>query len=117
METEFQSVLFADVEQFALENTPGARAVIKRPRLQMVNRNQLLMRVVDIEQLIEPKHPARAVWKFIGERDLSRFHSQIEASKGVAGRPARDPRLMVSLWICAYMEGVQSAREIERQWR
>jgi transposase len=118
MENEPQGVLFADVRLWQPGQpvaTNGAAAETTRPRLQVINRNQLIMRTVDVELLVGPEHPARAVWELIGQRDLAQFYNQIGATEGVAGRPARDPRLMLSLWIYAYMEGIPSAREIARQ--
>jgi transposase len=114
MENESQAVLFADVHLWRAPQ-PKTPPAGERPRLQVVNRNQLILRTVDVEQLIGPEHPARAVWELLGQRDLSKFYNQIEATEGSAGRPARDPRLLLSLWICAYMEGTPSAREIARQ--
>jgi transposase len=84
------------------------------PRLQPVNRQQMVWRAVDVEQLIGEEHPARAIWELVGKLDLSSFHQAIGAVEGVAGRPALDPQLLISLWIYAYSEGVGSAREISR---
>lgn len=85
----------------------------KAPRVRIVNRQQMLMRPIDVEKLIEEDHPARAIWELVGRLDLGSYYGEIEAVEGVAGRPALDPRMMVSLWIFAYSEGVGSAREIE----
>ncbi len=50
--------------------------------------------------------------------DLSSFAEPLRTTQGSAGRPAWDPRLLVSIWVYAYSEGISSAREIERvmQW-
>ena len=85
----------------------------RAPRVRVVNRQQMLMRPIDVDKLIEEDHPARAIWELVGRLDLSSYYGEIEAVEGVAGRPALDPRVMVSLWIFAYSEGVGSAREIE----
>ena len=77
--------------------------------------NQLVLRPVDVEQLVGPDHPARAIWELVGQRDLRRFYEKIQAVEGVAGRPATDPRLLISLWIYAYMDGTPSAREIAQR--
>ena len=37
--------------------------------------------------------------------------------EGKAGRPATDPQIFLALWIYATVEGVGSAREIERLCR
>jgi len=85
------------------------------PRLKHVNRNQLLLRTVDVEQLVEPDHRVRAIWELVGRLDLTRFEQPIAAVEGRAGRPAWDPQLLISLWVYAYGEGVSSAREVERR--
>jgi len=114
MEGEPQAVMFADVHLWERRPAPvregtGEGSV---PRLERVDRNQLLLRPVDVERLIPPDHPARAIWELVGQCDLSRFYDQIEAVEGSAGRPARDPQLLISLLIYGYQEGIPSAREI-----
>src|SRR3989442_15148701 len=84
-------------------------------RLKRVNRQQMVLRAVEVEKLIEADHVARAVWELVGRLDLSRFRAAIESVEGEAGRPAFDPQLLISVWIYAYSEGVSSAREIERR--
>ena len=85
-----------------------------KPRFEPINREQMVMRVVDVEQLVDQDHPVRAIWEFVGRLDLSSFCEQIRAFEGERGRPAYNPRLMVCLWIYAYSRGVSSAREIAR---
>jgi transposase len=80
-----------------------------------VNRAQVVWRTVDVEELIEPDHPARAIWALSGQLDLKGFYEPIEAVAGVAGRTPWDPRLLVSLWVYAYSRGISSAREIARR--
>jgi transposase len=93
----------------------AAQAPEPRARIKPVERNQMMMRPVDVERLIEEDHPARAIWEFIGQLDLSAYVQPIEAVEGVAGRPVWDPRLLISLWIYAYSRGIGSAREIRRR--
>ena len=93
----------------------GVGAEEREPRLKRVNRQQMVLRAVDVEKLIEADHVARAIWELAGRLDLSGFRAAIESVEGEAGRPAFDPRLLISLWIYAYSEGVSSAREIERR--
>jgi transposase len=80
-----------------------------------VDRRQLTWRVIDVENLIEEDHPARAIWELVGRLDLSPYRAGIRAVEGRAGRPALDPHLLISLWIYAYSQGVGSAREIARR--
>jgi transposase len=97
------------------ESAEGAPSVAAKPRVKTINRAQLLMRTVDVERLIAEDHPARAIWEFTGRLDLSPFYEAIGAVSGVAGRSAWDPRLLISLWILAYSQGVGSAREVARR--
>ena len=62
-----------------------------RPRVQPVDRSQMVWRTVDVEQLIEPDHPARALWELTRRLDLSGFYAPIAAVEGVAGRTPWDP--------------------------
>lgn len=85
------------------------------PRLKVVDRGQMLFRVVEVERLVEDDHPARAIWALVSGLDLSGFHGLIKAVEGVAGREPWDPRLLISLWIYAYSRGIGSAREVARR--
>ena len=87
----------------------------KELRLKEVNRQQMILRAVDVEKLIEADHAARAIWELVGRLELSGFSAAIASVEGEAGRPAYDPRLLISLWIYAYSEGVSSAREVARR--
>jgi len=80
-----------------------------------VDRSQSLLRPVIVERLIDEDDPARAIWELTGCLDLGAFYEPIQAVEGVAGRNATDPRLLVSLWLLAYSQGVGSAREVERR--
>jgi len=92
--------------------TPSVPA---RPRVKPVDRSQLTWQMLDVERLIEPDHPARAIWELVGQVKLEGFYAPIEAVEGTAGRTPWDPRLLVSLWIYAYSRGISSAREIARR--
>ena len=83
-------------------------------RLKQINRQQMLLRPVEVEKLVEQDHPVRAIWELVGRLDLGPFYVDIEAVEGVAGRPVWDPQLLISLWLYAYKDGVSSAREIAR---
>jgi transposase len=95
--------------------TPAAQAVPARPRVKPVDRSQMSWQMMDVERLIEPEHPARAIWELVGRLKLEGFYAPIEAVEGTAGRTPWDPRLLVSLWIYAYSRGISSAREIARR--
>jgi transposase len=105
-----------EAKQETVSSLPIPVCPEERPRrLQRVNRQQLILRAVDVEKLIAPDHAARAIWELVGRLDLRGFTAEIESVEGVAGRPAYDPQLLISLWIYAYSEGVSSAREVARR--
>jgi transposase len=83
-------------------------------KLRVPNRNQLAWARIDLDELIALDHKARAIWHLTGGLDLTSFQKELRTQKGDTGRAAWDPRLLVSLWIYALSEGVNSAREIER---
>ena len=91
---------------------------VGKPRYEVIDREQLCWRPIDIERLIGAEHPARAVWEFIGRLDLSPYQEEARAVEGKAGRPGWEPRLLVSLWVYGYSQGIGSARAIEElcQW-
>jgi transposase len=84
-------------------------------RFQPINRQQMVFRTVDVEQLLEPDHLARAIWEMTGRLDLTAYTEEVRAVEGRAGRPGIDPRLLISLWVYAYSERVSSAHEVERR--
>jgi transposase len=99
------------------DNTPVAalkEGEQRRVRRKEINRQQLLLRPVEVEKLVDLDHPVRAIWELVGRLNLEPFYVEVESVEGVAGRPVWDPRLLISLWIYAYKEGVSSAREIAR---
>jgi transposase len=83
-------------------------------RVMKANRAQIEMRSVDLEGLLPADHQARAVWAFVERIDLAPLYDQVEAVEGEAGRPAIDPAILVALWLYATLEGVGSARALER---
>src|SRR5215211_6023733 len=96
------------------EAKPEASAVKRKPRLMLPNRAQVELRPMDLESLLAPDHPARAVWEFVESLDLTPLYAKVQAVEGVAGRPAIDPRIYLALWLYATIEGVGSARALER---
>jgi transposase len=100
-------------DEAGLNNGEEVRA--GKPRYEEINRDQLCWRVVDVERLIGEEHPARAIWEFVGQLDMSGYREEARAVEGKAGRPGWEPRLLISLWVYAYSEGVGSARAIEQQ--
>ncbi|HUJ69646.1 MAG TPA: IS1182 family transposase [Syntrophorhabdales bacterium] len=99
---------------YGKKDEPSPRTEAK-PRLIPVDRKQMRIVPVDVERLIPDDHEARAIWDFVGMLDLSPYYNDIGSLEGDAGRPAYDPRVLVSLWLHALSKGVGSAREIARR--
>ena len=83
-------------------------------RVVRPDRRQLRWDMVDLEGLLPADHRARLVWSFVESLDLSPLYDQVLSREGEAGRPAADPAVLLSLWLYATVEGVGSARELER---
>jgi transposase len=65
-----------------------------------------------IDDLLEPDHPARAVWRFAEGLELTALYDRIRARGPTAGRPPIDPRILVGLWLYATLAGVKSANAL-----
>jgi transposase len=85
-----------------------------RPRLRTANRQQIVFRTAALDDLIPPDHPARIVWEFVGGLDLSPLYDSIKSVAGNAGRPRIDPKILMALWTYATLDGVGSARQLDR---
>ena len=86
----------------------------KQVKTVVVDRSQMKWEVLDLETLIGPDHAARAIWNVCGHFDLSRFEAGRKTRKGEAGRPCWPARLLVSIWVYSYTQGIASARAIAR---
>lgn len=103
--------LFPDLDTVpGLESSPREGA----PRIETANREQIELTPTDLESLLPPGHAARLVWRFVDGLDLSAFYAGIRAREGGVGRPAIDPKILIALWLYATIQGVGSAREVDR---
>ena len=78
------------------------------------DRTQLRWDMVDLESQLALEHRARVVWRFVETLDLSGLYAGIRAREGEPGRPPPDPRILLGLWLFATLEGVGSARQLDR---
>ena len=88
----------------------------REPRLRQAKRTQLI-RNWSLDQALPSDHTARTVWQYVCAIDLSAFLDTIRARQGLPGRDATDPRVLLALWMYATIDGVASARELERLCR
>src|SRR5258707_13976531 len=92
---------------------PAVAASPVQPRVKPVDRLQLTWQMLDVERLIEPDHPARAIWDLVGRLKLAGLYATIEAGGGVAGGTPWDPRVLVSMSSYADSRGISSARQMD----
>src|ERR1700681_1749473 len=51
---------------------------------------------------------------FVESLDLSKLYDAIKSREGKPGRPPPDPAVLLALWLYATIEGIGSARHLER---
>jgi len=89
-------------------------SVVPAPRVRTPVRNQIELRSVDLESLISFDHPARIIWEYVEGLDLRPLYAEIKSVEGRPGRNTTDPRVLMALWLYATLEGVGSARALDR---
>lgn len=109
-----QAGLFSREELPAVEPSAARSVGGGAPRVMSPQRDQIELRPVDLESLLAPDHPARTVWAFVQAMDLAPLYARIKSVAGRGGAPAIDPAVLVALWLWATIDGVGSAREVDR---
>lgn len=101
-----------------MKEEPGSKSKaeekVRRVRVKPINRQQMVLRAVEVEKLVPEDHEVRAIWEFVGRLNLRRYYEEIKVGEGEAGCSAFDPQVLISVWIYAYSKGVGSAREVSR---
>lgn len=83
-------------------------------RYVQAQRNAIVFEHFEFDALIGAEHPARVVWSYVQQVDLSGLREWIRAGAHAPGQPPPDPRVVLALWLYACIEGVGSARHLER---
>jgi transposase len=104
----------SDKSLFEMSPAPSEPAVDTEPRYETPNRAQVELYPSDLEGLLPPGHAARLVWRFVDGLRLEAFYAAIRAREGGPGRAAIDPKILIALWLYATIDGVGSARELDR---
>jgi transposase len=97
------------------QETPGAPA--GKPRFQRAERRQIEWQAFSLDQLLQDDHPARLVWAYVESLDVSPWYEQIRAVEGHVGRSPIDPKILLAVWLYATIDGVSSARKLDRLCR
>ena len=83
-------------------------------RVKVPERRQVIWRDISLDEMLAADHRARIVWGYVDSLDLSRLYAKINAVQGKAGRDAVDPRILLAIWMFATIEGISSARQLDR---
>lgn len=89
-------------------------------RFVVPDRDQVFMAAVSYREVLGDDHPVWTVIDVVDVLDLSVVYGRYGQDPAVGGRPAIDPRVLLSLLIFGYSEGKRSSRELEvacrRDW-
>jgi transposase len=110
-----QAVLVEALAERPPAPSPTAPPGERKPRLKPVDRQQVCLRMIDPDRLVEEDHPVRAIWDLLGRLDLSPFYEGIKAVEGRPGRHCSDPRVLIALGLYAISRGVREARALD-EW-
>jgi len=83
-------------------------------RLETAERSQVEFQQSALDDLLSPDHRARQVWDYVEGLDLGVLYRRIRTTVRSTGRPAIDPAILMSLWLYGTLEGVGSARLLDR---
>lgn len=104
-----------DLDPSGLVGEPPAEAPrIGAPRLLRPDRAQVRMQAASHDALVAPNHRVRLMWRFVEGLDLTTLLSPIKSREHGPGRPAIDPRILLTLWLYGTSKGIGSATEIDR---
>ena len=106
---------FSDDIQSDIEKNVNQQCT--RKSLQRASRNQIEFKIASLDELIPEDHRARDVWEFTSKLDFSSFLNEIKIPEGCKGPQTKDPRILMTLWLYATLEGIYSARQIDRLCR
>lgn len=84
-------------------------------RVRRPHRNQVEMQLFSLDQMLPADHRARIVWTYVQSLNLEPLYERIVVADDQAGRTAIAPEILVSLWLLATLDGIGSARELDRR--
>ncbi len=86
-------------------------------RLETATRGQVEFQQGSLDDLLSADHRARQVWDYVEGLDLGVLYGRVRTTVLSSGRPAIDPAILMSLWLYATLDGVGSARLLDRLCR
>ncbi len=85
-----------------------------KPRLKSPIRNQIEVTTGCLDDYLSEDHKVRKVWMYVEQLDLSQILRKIKAVESRPGASAIDPRILIAIWLYAFIEGIISAKTINR---
>jgi len=95
------------------ESDKSSEIYCGKPRLNRAVRNQVEMIMSSLDDLLPKDHLVRDIWRYVEGLDLTVVLKQIKSVEGNAGRPATDPKILLSIWLYATIKSIGSARLLE----
>lgn len=97
-----------------IENDKAKNISRGKPRLKIPVRNQVEIVTGCLNDWLPEDHKARFVWAYVEKLDLSIILNKIKSVESHPGASAIDPRILFALWLYAFIEGIISAKMINR---
>ena len=107
-----EALLFALPDPQEPSSAPATRP--EEARVLRPVRNQLQWMAHNLEEELAQDHPARAIWGFLEDLDLTGFYGSIKAVLDRPGRPTTDPKVLLAVWLLGTVQEVGSARKLAR---
>ena len=102
--------LFDDLPQVGSGKVrPEGRARFREP-----SRDQVSLQACDLDSLIDADHPARMIWAYASQVDMSGFEAEVRVREGTPGMAQTSPHLLLALWLYGCVDGIGSARALAR---
>jgi transposase len=92
-------------------DTTGSR---NRARVSRPERRQREWTEYCLDETLPHDDIARTVWNYVQILDLSPLYAAIQVTENQAGRTAIAPEILMSLWLMATIDGIGSARQLDR---
>jgi transposase len=102
-----------DLPKYIEEPNP-TNSLNRKARIKMPIRNQVEITNGTLDDCLPEDHKVRWVWAYVEKLDLSKFLDKIKSVESHPGAPAIDPRILFALWLYAFIEGIISARMINK---
>lgn len=83
---------------------------VKRPE-----RTQVEMQLMALDEMLPQDHRARIVWRFVESLDLDPLYAKFSVTIDKPGHPGIAPEILLALWLLATLDGISSARELDRR--